>query len=247
MSTFTAKSLEEALNLAAQELGCDRETITYTVTEEKKGVLGIGASVTIDAQVPEAEEEPEEIEIEAAAEDEEPEASPSKKNFTEADVKDFLFDYLGNFFEGIELDADAAIEVKDGQYIVNLGADNNAVLIGRQGKTLDAFNAVVRAAVNSHFHARIDVLIDVNYYKEDRYHKLASMARRTAKQVQRSHVDAALDPMPNDERKAIHRALNKWHNISTESEGQGADRHVVIKYVPDEKSEEPEDTADEAE
>ncbi len=217
MSSFTAKSLDEA-----------------------------GASVTIEADVPEVEEEIEEEAV-IEPEEEEEETSSSRRNYSESDVKDFLFDYLGNFFEGIELDADAAIEVKDGQYIVNLGADNNAVLIGRQGKTLDAFNAVVRAAVNSHFHARIDVLIDVNYYKEDRYHKLASMARRTAKQVQRSHVDAALDPMPNDERKAIHRALNKWHNISTESEGQGADRHVVIKYVPDQNSEEPEDTADEAE
>ncbi len=245
MSSFTAKSLDEALELAAQELGCEKETITYTILEEKKGVLGIGASVTIDANGPEVEEVEEEIEMEPVDENQEP--TSSRRNYSESDVKDFLFDYLGNFFEGIELDADAAIEVKDGQYIVNLGADNNAVLIGRQGKTLDAFNAVVRAAVNSHFHARIDVLIDVNYYKEDRYHKLASMARRTAKQVQRSHVDAALDPMPNDERKAIHRALNKWHNISTESEGQGADRHVVIKYVPDQNSEEPEDTADEAE
>ena len=246
MSSFTAKSLDEALELAAQELGCDKETITYTVVEEKKGVLGLGASVTIEADVPEVEEEIEEEAV-IEPEEEEEETHSSRRNYSESDVKDFLFDYLGNFFEGIELDADAAIEVKDGQYIVNLGADNNAVLIGRQGKTLDAFNAVVRAAVNSHFHARIDVLIDVNYYKEDRYHKLASMARRTAKQVQRSHVDATLDPMPNDERKAIHRALNKWHNISTESEGQGADRHVVIKYVPDQNSEEPEDTADEAE
>ena len=53
MSSFTAKSLDEALELAAQELGCDKETITYTVVEEKKGVLGIGASVTIEANVPE--------------------------------------------------------------------------------------------------------------------------------------------------------------------------------------------------
>ena len=50
MSSFTAKSLDEALELAAQELGCDKETITYTVVEEKKGVLGLGASVTIEAK-----------------------------------------------------------------------------------------------------------------------------------------------------------------------------------------------------
>ena len=66
------------------------------------------------------------------------------------------------------------------------------------------------------------------------------MAKRTAKQVQRSHVDAALDPMPNDERKAIHKALADWHNISTESEGEGNARHIVIKYVEDAPAEEAE-------
>ena len=155
--------------------------------------------------------------------------------FTLDDVKEFLFDYLGNYFTGIELDVECAIEERDKGFIVNLNADNNAVLIGKMGKTLAAFNTVVRAAVNSHFKKRIDVLIDVNHYKENRYSRLRSMAKRTAKQVQRSHVDAELDPMPNDERKVIHKALNEWHNIRTESEGEGSARHVCIRYVPDEE------------
>lgn len=153
------------------------------------------------------------------------------------DVKEFLFDYLGDYFTGIELDVECAIEEKDKSFIVNLNADNNAILIGKMGKTLAAFNTVVRAAVNAHFKKRIDVLIDVNHYKENRYSRLRSMAKRTAKQVQRSHVDAELDPMPNDERKVIHKTLNDWHNIRTESEGEGSSRHVCIRYVEDEPEE----------
>ena len=101
------------------------------------------------------------------------------------------------------------------------------------GKTLAAFNTIVRAAVNSEFKKRIDVLIDINHYKEDRYAKLRSMAKRIAKQVQRSKVDVELDPMPNDERKVIHKTLNEWHNIKTESEGEAANRHICIRYVSD--------------
>jgi spoIIIJ-associated protein len=48
--------------------------------------------------------------------------------------------------------------------------------------------------------------------------------------------------MPNDERKVIHKALNDWHNIRTESEGEGAARHLCIKYVPDAPKEEPAET-----
>ena len=149
------------------------------------------------------------------------------------DVKEFLFDYMGDFFTGIDLDLECAIEEKDNSFIVNLNADNNAVLIGKMGKTLSAFNTVIKAAVNAKFKKRIDILIDVNHYKSDRYYKLRGMAKRIGKQVQRDHVKVSLDPMPNDERKVIHKALNEWHNIKTESEGEGSNRHVCISYVED--------------
>ena len=106
------------------------------------------------------------------------------------------------------------------------------------GKTLAAFNTVLRAAVNSEFEKRIDVLIDINHYKEERYYKIRSMAKRIAKQVQRSKVDVELDPMPNDERKVIHKVLGDWHNIKTESEGEGSYRHICIRYAADEPQEE---------
>jgi spoIIIJ-associated protein len=247
---LTAKNLDELLDLAAQELDCSRDDIAYNILEDKKGILGLGASVTAEVWKKEEAEAPavqEEIQVEERIEEaaqtvpeekEEPETEQepaARQPLDRGEVKEFLFDYLGNFFVGIDLDMEVAIEDRSGTFIVNLNADNNAVLIGRGGKTLDALNTVVRSAVNAQFHSHIDVLIDVNHYKEDRYRRLASMARRTAKQVQRSHVDAELDPMPNDERKAVHRALNGWHNIRTESRDQGEDRHVCILYVPDEQ------------
>lgn len=204
MDNYTGKTLEEALQAAAEAKNVAVDELTYFVTEEKKGLLGLGSSVSVDA-------------------------------YCMNDIKEFLFDYLGNFFMGIDCDLEAAIEEKNGGFIVNLNADNNAVLIGKMGKTLAALNTVVRGAVNAEFKKRIDILIDVNHYKDDRYHKVTSMARRIAKQVQRTHVDAELDPMPNDERKAIHKALNNWHNIRTESTGEGAGRHLCIIYVPDEE------------
>ena len=197
--------MEELLAKAAEDKGCAVEDLQYSVTEEKKGLLGIGNSVSADV-------------------------------FTMEDVKEFLFDYLGNFFTSIDQDIEVAIEERTDGFVVNLNADNNAVLIGKMGKTLAAFNTIVRAAVNSEFNKRIDVLIDINHYKEERYSKLRSMAKRIARQVQRSKVDVELDPMPNDERKVIHKTLNEWHNIRTESEGEGSRRHICIRYQADEEN-----------
>ena len=202
MKNYQAKTLEEIIEQAAEDYGCDTSSLMYNVLEEKDGILGIGKSITAEV-------------------------------FTMDDVKEFLFDYMGDFFTGIDLDLECAIEEKDNAFIVNLNADNNAVLIGKMGKTLSAFNTVIKAAVNAKFKKRIDILIDVNHYKSDRYYKLRGMAKRIGKQVQRDHVKVALDPMPNDERKVIHKALDEWHNIKTESEGEGSNRHVCISYVED--------------
>ena len=176
--------------------------------------------------------------------DEEGNTTVSAFVYTNDDVKEFLFDYLGEFFTSIDQDLEVSIEERNDSFIVNLNADNNAVLIGKAGKTLAAFNTVVHSAVNAAFHQRIDVLIDVNHYKEDRYSKLRHTVKRIARQVQESHVDAELDPMPSDERKVIHQYLNEWHNIRTDSKGEGQNRHICISYVPDEGEEETEEIED---
>ena len=120
MTSYSAKTIEEILEQAAEEKGCSVEDLSYTILEEKDGVLGIGKSITANV-------------------------------FSMEDVKEFIFDYLGDFFTGIDLDIEVALEEKNDGFIINLNADNNAVLIGKMGKTLSAFNTVVRAAVNAEF------------------------------------------------------------------------------------------------
>ncbi|MBR5005393.1 MAG: protein jag, partial [Erysipelotrichaceae bacterium] len=111
--------------------------------------------------------------------------------------------------------------------------ENNAILIGKNGQTLQSINAVVRAAANAEFKRRFRVLVDVNGYKESRYEKVKALAKRIAKTVQRTKDDASLDPMPNDERKAIHQVLADMPHIVTQSEGEGAARHLKIMYKAD--------------
>ena len=147
------------------------------------------------------------------------------------DVIEFLFDYLGNFFTNANIECSVEIFQKDDSFTIMLDAENNAVLIGKNGKTLQAINTVVKSAVNSEFKRKFKILVDINNYKQERYSKLKSMAIRIAKNVSRTKVDASLDPMSNDERKVIHQALANFKHIKTESEGEGLNRHLVIKYV----------------
>ena len=215
MKQYSGRTIEEVLASIASEQECRVEDITYNMLDEEKGgIFGIHKSVTIEA-------------------------------FTSKDVKEFIFEYLGTYFT--ELNQGVSIEIivdhnkeKDNNellYRVILDAENNAIIIGRGGQTLRAISTVLKAAVNATFKKRINVIIDVNHYKEDRYKKVKAIARREAINVQKTHIDVALDPMPNDERKVIHQYLQNFKGITTVSEDEGAKRHLCIKYVGDKKEE----------
>ena len=146
-------------------------------------------------------------------------------------IYDFVYYYLNTFFDGLGLETQIDIEVKGNNINVNLSAHNNAIIIGKNGSSLEGLNQVLRSAVNSKFKRRFYTFVDVNNYKKERYDKLKAMAMRIAKTVQRTKVDAALDPMPNDERKTIHKILQNVPNVQTKSEGSGRHRHLKIIYV----------------
>ena len=199
---YQGKSLEEALQQAAQDKGCEAEALTYTVIEEKSDFLGIGRTVEIEA-------------------------------WCENDVKDFIYDYIQTYFDNAHLDGTTEIvQEPDGFYRITVNTSNNAILIGRAGKSLQTFNRLVKAAASAEFKKRVRLLIDVNGYKEDRYEKITRMAVRVAKDVRRTKVDAVMDPMPADERKAVHNALANMKDITTRSEGEGAGRRLHILYMP---------------
>ncbi|MBQ1307414.1 MAG: KH domain-containing protein [Erysipelotrichaceae bacterium] len=212
MKQYTGRTLDEVLNSISTEQGCRIDDITYNILEEEKGgIFGLHKSITIEA-------------------------------FTSKDVKEFIFDYLGAYFT--ELNQGVSIEIivdkeneEDALYRVILDAENNAIIIGKNGQTLRAISTVLKAAVNATFKKRINVIVDVNHYKEDRYKKVKAIARREAINVAKTHVDCELDPMPNDERKVIHQYLQDFKNVSTVSIGEGNKRHLCIKYTPEKKEE----------
>lgn len=112
-----------------------------------------------------------------------------------------------------------------------MDAENNAIVIGKAGQTLASINLVLRNCLNNIFKKRINVYIDVNSYKEERYKKLRAMARRIGKEVSSTKLDVELDHMSADERKVIHQYLTDFKHVKTESVGEGNNRHLVVKYV----------------
>lgn len=148
-----------------------------------------------------------------------------------SEVLDYASEYIVNILNEIGIEAKTNVAIKDNDIIrITINSDHNPLIIGQKGITLQALNELVKAAVNAKFARRFRILLDVENYKERKYRQDIFVAKREAKKAITRQMSIALDPMPADERKQIHNALAKMKHISTESEGDGPNRHIVIRY-----------------
>ena len=162
-----------------------------------------------------------------------------------SDAIEFAQEYLVNAISSFGITATTKASLSDDIIKITINSDHNSILIGKNGRTLQALNELTKLAVSSRFKKRYRVLLDIADYKGDKYKRVIHMAKRTAYEVQKTHVDAEPDPMTADERRVVHNALSRIRNISTESTGEGKKRHIVIKYVASKKVEDEKDSSEE--
>ena len=198
MKTYEAKTEEEVIQLACQDLGVTPDQLTYEVIETKKSLF-------------------------------------SRKVVIECYIQSMIQEYIESYIRKILTDMEFVVEtvsyIQDGRIYCNINTDNNSILIGKAGVILRAINLIVKQAVQNQFKKRIEISVDINGYKETRYKKVASMAKRLGKQVLKTKIDVKLDPLPADERKVIHQVISEIDHLKTESQGEGKNRFVTISYV----------------
>lgn len=119
----------------------------------------------------------------------------------------------------------------EGELILDITGNNLALLIGRHGKTLDALQHIVSAITVRKIGFRFPVIVDIEGYKNRQREKLERLALSTAQKALRYKKAFALRPMNAYERRIIHMVLRDNKKLSTNSEGSGAGRHIVIKPV----------------
>ena len=195
---FTAKTVQDAVNLACQELNVTVDDLNYEVISETKTFFTKRAEIEC---------------------------------YTIAMVQEYIEGYVRRFISEMGFEVETVSYLQDGRIYCNINTSNNSILIGKAGVILRAINFIVKNAVSTTYKKRIELSIDINGYKEERYKKVASMARKLGKQVLRTKADIKLDPMPADERKDMHQELAKLDHVKTQSYGEGKNRHMVISYV----------------
>lgn len=198
--TIEAKNIKEAEEIAKKELGVDIKFIKIEVIKEKKGILGIGASSTYEASV--------DINI----------AFEGKK---------YLEEILSNL--GIDVNTEFRQRPEGDAINYQIKSEENALIIGADGKTLNALQTVLRSYVNKLSDKNIKIYLDIGGYKENKRKQLEIIATKTAKEVAFGGKEKKLEPMNSYKRRIIHTKLADWRDVYTISEGEEPNRYVVIK------------------
>ena len=201
MKEYSAKSLEDALDLASKDLGIAPELINYEVTSEKLGLFKKIKSITI---------------------------AVFDMFDVVTYIEDYLARLFGVL--GINARVKPKLEDDIIAVDIN-SEEHNSLLIGRQGNTLEALTTLVRQSTSQHFKKMILIRLDVSGYKAKRYSHLTHLAKIWAKNVLRSKQELVLDPLPPDERRIIHQTLGTYKNLSTKSVGEGRYKRLAITYT----------------
>lgn len=206
---ISAKTVEEAVQMALEQLGVDRDQVEVTVLKKGRlGILGLGA---------------EEARIRVRRLDQ---ALASGKDIIEV-AKEVVEELLNRMAipAAVRLEGSA---VRETAIKFNIEGDDLGILIGRRGQTLASFQYIVRLILTNRVKGWVPVSVDVEGYKKRRYEALRSLALRIADQVKATCRPMTLEPMPADERRIVHLALADRTDVTTQSVGVGEGRKVTI-------------------
>ena len=135
---------------------------------------------------------------------------------------------------------DVSVEVstdEEGNIRVNMEGDTLGILIGRRGETLDALQYLTSLKVNKGQNEYTRVTLDTEHYRAKREEALVRLANRMANRVQKTGRKVSMEPMNPYERRILHSALQNNEFVTTHSEGEEPNRHVVITPKKAEKGE----------
>jgi spoIIIJ-associated protein len=104
----------------------------------------------------------------------------------------------------------------------------NGFLIGQRGENMRSLQHLVGTALknNSYTHSRVNV--DIAEYKKQRADRLRDKAEEWVKKVRDSGEPMDLEPMNAADRRVVHK-LAAEYGLTSESTGEGRDRHIVLK------------------
>ena len=229
------ETIDDAISNALKTLGVERDNVTVDILSEgRKGIFGFGAQ---KARIRATLRRPA---VAQGASDERSETSTPPA--TAAEVAATAEKAKAALAEILKLMGVAAtVEIKAGatgdEIVLDVRAENNALLIGRKGQTLEALEyLVIRIAGERPGGEGPHIVVDVENYRERRRRTLEDMALRLGEKAKRQRKTVTVDALSAADRRIIHSALQDDPWVTTRSLGEGSYRRLLIIPEGDRKN-----------
>ena len=232
-----AMSQEQAITRALKIMEATPEQVVNVIEKQKsKSFLGIfNREGVYEIEIDKTPKEKKEVKVEKTKDIEVTEKKKEHVKEQTIDIKEVKKDKK-DISETIQKKAEELLEniglvlkvevdrLSDRNYLVNLYGEDNGIIIGKKGKTLNSFEYLLNSIMKDY---RIEV--DVEGFKAKRTETLRELGKKMAEKALKSGKPVRLNPMPPRERKIIHEVVNKYPELDTYSEGRDPKRYIVIK------------------
>ena len=215
---ISARTVDEAIQIALDQLGKSREEVEIAVlTEGNRGLVGIGgedARILVTAK-----------DIESGAD------APLEEDGVEETAQEVLETLLGMMSVEAQLTVSPPYESSIGEgfaCVIDITGDDLGILIGRHGDTLGSLQFITNLVLSRVLNRRVRILVDVEGYRLRRETSLRALAERMADRVEETGRSVTLESMPANERRIIHIALSENPSVTTSSIDEGDHRRVVV-------------------
>lgn len=142
---------------------------------------------------------------------------------------DVAADYIEEFLDICDIDGDIDIDARNGRAYVSIDSptESNLRLLSRPD-TVNALQELTRLAVQNRTGGFSRLILDIGGSRDARAQELSVLVDRAVERIEGGASTAALPPMSSYERKLVHDLVAE-RGFTSESEGEGADRHTVIR------------------
>ncbi len=208
---FEGRTTEEALESAARELNVPVEELDFDIIEPgSAGIFGLVGGKKARIR----------ITLSSAA------SSEAEQGLLIA--KEALEKILALIPVEASVSAEQTGEPGDGPLTLNIEGDRSGLLIGRNGKTLDALQFIVNKIVNKTLEKKVRVVVDSENYRQRKIDSLRQLALKLGDKAKRIKKPVTTNPLNPHDRRIVHMALKEDEQLDTKSRGEGPLKKIVI-------------------
>lgn len=145
------------------------------------------------------------------------------------EVIDTIKECINEITKLMGLTVNLEVRRREENITIKIFSDHNAVLIGKNGSTIEALQTIIRQIIHNETKNFISIILDVENYKDKKNKNIEMLAKRVAREVAKTKFETKLDSMNSYERRIVHSTLAEDKYVYTESIGEEPNRCVVIK------------------